>query len=79
MVITPEVLEVGVAQLTLALSGSKMLKLTTPLGAAAPVVPVTFALSITEPPRAGAGALVRRTVGATRETKLTGEEAVMVL
>ena len=79
MVITPEVLEVGVAQLTLAPSGSKMLKLTAPLGAAAPVVPVTFALSITDPPRVGAGVLVRRTVGATRKTEVIGEAAEMVL
>ena len=79
MVITPAVLEVGALQVSVGESGSEMLKLTAPLGAAAPVVPVTFALSITDPPRVGAGVLVRAMRGAMGETKLASEEAEVVL
>ena len=52
----------------------------TPVGATAPVVPVSVAVNTSEPPRVGVELVLMARVGATGETVLVvGEEAVMVL
>ena len=70
---------VVLAQLSVVESGSEIVKLTAPLGATAPVVPVTVALKISTPPRVGVDAVLIATAGVTAATVLVGDEAAMVL
>ena len=66
-------------QISVVDTGSEIVKFTAPLGAAAPVVPVTVALKSNEPPRAGVEVLLIATAGVTSATTLVGDEAEMVL
>jgi len=53
-----------------------MTKFMTPLGAVAPLDPVTVALKSSEPPRVGVERVLMATIGATAATKVADEEEV---
>ena len=53
-----------------------MTKFIAPLGAAAPLAPVTVALKSSEPPRVGVERVLMATVGATVATKVADDEEV---
>ena len=56
-----------------------MLKLIEPVGASAPVEPVTVAVNTSEPPRVGVEEVVIATTGVTGATALGDDELVTVL
>ena len=66
-------------QLSVGEDGSEIAKFITPVGASAPVEPVTVAVNTSEPPRVGVEEVVIATTGVTGATALGDDELVTVL
>ena len=71
----------GVIELQISVSdtGSEIEKLIAPVGATAPVVPVTIALNTSAPPRIGVEVVLIVTTGVTGATAIDPGEEVTVL
>lgn len=71
----------GVVELQLSVDdiGSEIAKLIAPVGATAPVVPVTVAVKSSDPPRIGVEVVLIATPGVTGATAIDPAEEVTVL